>query len=227
MLQLITPPSTPVLINYLGTKKVGILQNNHKYGLFQCQCGNTFEAYLSGVKSGNTKSCGCYNIQRIQERNFKHGYRRTRMYTAWSNMKARCYNEKSDHFIDYGGRGITVCDEWKNNFISFYEWAIQNGYDKNLEIDRRNVNGNYEPSNCRFVTRSINTQNTRLLFATNKSGYRGVSFHKQHQKWQAYITANNKRKYLGIFKDIIEAAKAYNKYVVDNGLEHPLNIING
>lgn len=218
-------PSMPVLIEYLGTKKVGVAQHNHKYGVFQCQCGNTFEAFLSGVKSGNTKSCGCYNIQRIKERNFKHGLRRTKIYTTWSNMNARCYNQKSDHYKDYGGRGITMCDEWRNDFMSFYNWAMANGYEDSLEIDRIKVNENYEPSNCRFVSRSINTQNTRLIYSGNTSGYRGVSFHKQRQKWQSYISVNNKRKYLGIFKDAIEAAKAYNDFVAKNKLDHPLNIV--
>ena len=96
--------------------------------------------------------------------NFRHGKKNTRLYNVWQGMKQRCYNPNSIKYKNYGARGITVCDEWKNNFINFYNWAIQNGYDetktrKEQSLDRINNNKNYEPSNCRWVSQKVNCRN--------------------------------------------------------------------
>lgn len=90
----------------------------------------------------------------------KHGKKNTRLYRLWKVMKSRCYNEHVDRYQNYGGRGIIVCDEWKNDFMSFYDWSIKNGYDDTLTIDRINVDGNYEPSNCRWATMKQQMRNT-------------------------------------------------------------------
>lgn len=84
-----------------------------------------------------------------------------RLYSIWHNMKSRCYYRKSEKYKDYGGRGIIVCDEWRNNFQAFYDWAMSHGYADDLTIDRKDVNGNYEPSNCRWVTQKEQHNNTR------------------------------------------------------------------
>ena len=81
-----------------------------------------------------------------------HGKRKTRLYRIWANIKTRCLNSKDPHFKNWGGRGITICEDWKNSFQSFYDWAIDNGYSDELTIDRINCDGNYEPSNCRWIT---------------------------------------------------------------------------
>ena len=94
--------------------------------------------------------------------NYKDGRKNTRLYRIWGNMKSRCYNVHVTHYERYGGRGIKVCDEWKNDFKAFYDWSMSNGYTDNLTIDRINNNGNYEPLNCRWVTvkeQSINRSN--------------------------------------------------------------------
>ena len=91
--------------------------------------------------------------------NYKHGLRRTRLFSIWANMLTRCHNPKFIRYYRYGGRGITVCDEWRNDFMSFYNWAMANGYDDSLTIDRINNDGNYEPSNCRWVTIKIQCNN--------------------------------------------------------------------
>ena len=150
-----------------------------------------------------------------------HGYSSHPLYTVWQNMRERCYNPNYKQYKDYGGRGITVCDEWISDSKAFIEWALPL-WKKGLQIDRKDNEGNYGPSNCRFVTYVENQHNTRLLRKTNISGYRGVFYSKEHKKWRAQITINSKHKHLGLFNSAIEAALAYNTAVPDN---RPKNII--
>lgn len=132
----------------------------------KCECGAEKDVCASHLTSGKIVSCGCLSVDRISELNKTHGMSRTRIYKIWCGMKKRCYNENSENYYLYGGRCITICDEWINNFQAFYDWAIANGYDENLTIDRIDTNGNYEPSNCRWATnkeQSCNTRRTRLF----------------------------------------------------------------
>jgi hypothetical protein len=91
----------------------------------------------------------------------KHGMSHARIYRIWNRMRERCYRTKDKSYQDYGKRGITVCEEWKRDFKAFYEWAMANGYTDDLTIDRINVNGNYDPSNCRWITKKEQSCNTR------------------------------------------------------------------
>ena len=132
--------------------------------LCQCDCGKQKIIRGSSLTSGNTKSCGCLSIEKLKKMSITHKMAKTRLYKIWANIKTRCLNPKYSRFCDYGGRGIKVCNEWKNNFKAFYDWAIANGYKEDLTIDRINVNGNYEPENCRWVTPKINSSNKRNNF---------------------------------------------------------------
>lgn len=136
-------------------------KNNRTMWICKCDCGNEIIAESYNIKTGHTVSCGCFQRERTSAANMTHGKRKTRIYRIWVCMKNRCYQETYHAFKHYGGRGITVCDEWRNSFESFYKWAISSGYEDNLSIDRIDVNGNYCHENCRFVTMAEQNKNKR------------------------------------------------------------------
>lgn len=125
----------------------------------KCDCGNMHTVSRTDLKNSHVKSCGCYTKEFQKTSHIKHGLKYTRLYRTWNDMKDRCYNPKCHAYSNYGGRGISICEEWKNNVVNFYNWAMSNGYTDELSIDRINVNGNYEPSNCRWVTMKVQQNN--------------------------------------------------------------------
>ena len=141
--------------------------NHDAWWICECDCGNIISTTGSRLRDGSCQSCGCLQKELLAERNKTHGETKTRLYNLWSKIKLRCYNKKSKDYDNYGGRGILMCSEWKKDFMSFKEWALSNGYDENASyggctIDRIDVNGNYEPNNCRFTTIKEQSRNTRF-----------------------------------------------------------------
>lgn len=126
-----------------------------------CDCGAKTIVSTSNLRAGYTKSCGCLHLEIISLRNGTHHQTKTRLFHIWMGMKARCQNPNSPAWENYGGRGIRVCGEWLSNFESFAKWAKAHGYDDSLSLDRINVNGNYDPSNCRWTTARQQARNTR------------------------------------------------------------------
>ncbi|WP_405322212.1 hypothetical protein [Frisingicoccus sp.] len=133
--------------------------SGRKTWVCRCDCGNT-KLVTDTALGKSTISCGCYRRERASKLNLKHGMYKKRIYRVWRCMINRCYDKNHESFEDYGGRGISVCDEWRNDRNSFFKWAIKNGYSDDLTIDRIDVNGNYEPSNCRFISK-IEQQNNK------------------------------------------------------------------
>ena len=141
------------------------------YWICRCDCGNSTTVQACHLRSGATQSCGCFNKEQSGKRMRTHGLSRSRIYYEWRSMKDRCARENNKQYADYGGRGITVCQEWQDSFEAFRDWAITNGYQDNLTIDRIDVNGNYDPSNCRWVTnreQQNNKRNNHLLSYNGK-----------------------------------------------------------
>ena len=191
------------------------------FGLYKCFCNKEFNALIDNVKRGQTKSCGCLSIIKNNHTNIKHNLSRHRLYKTWAMMMDRCYNITAHNYKYYGGKGVTVCQEWHSvtNFIE----DMYPSYVEGLTLDRINTDNNYEKSNCRWSSIETQNRNKRKIMATNTSGYRGVSWHSKTSKWVAKIKIYNKTIYLGLFNEPIEAAKAYDRYVIQNNLENTLN----
>lgn len=172
-------------------------------------CEQEFEIWPYQAKSNRAKFCSKSCSSRSARR--RHGESKHRLHIIWCSMKNRCLCKNSAQYKYYGGRGIGIFDGWISSYEEFRDWSLNNGYSDDLEIDRIDVNGNYSPSNCRWVTRAQQMCNTRKHRDAKTSKLKGVSKHSQNKRWVAQIGHNKKTIYLGLFSTEIEAAIAYDK----------------
>lgn len=211
-----------ILLEDLGMRYPNETSNKKvRYGIYKCFCSNEFKTRIQSVKQNKTKSCGCLHKEKALIFNTKHGLSSHVLFGTWSGMIQRCTNKIHMYYNDYGGRGITVCDRWLNvaNFIEDMLPTFQKG----LTLDRKDNDKGYYKDNCRWVENKIQHRNTRKIRSTNTSGYRGVSFYNLCNKWYSRICVDYKNIYLGRFNTAIEAARAYDDYIIKNNLEHTRN----
>lgn len=164
------------MLTVLSRAEDYVLKSGRKERIWhcQCECGNTINVFGENLKKGNTISCGCYKKEKMRKEKTTHGLSNNNLYYIYNHMKSRCYNKNDKRYKNYGGRRIKICDEWlgESGFNNFYNWAISNGYSSELTIDRIDVNGNYEPSNCRWtdlITQENNKTNNHLITYNNKT----------------------------------------------------------
>lgn len=188
------------------------LTNQGKYARYfcLCDCGKTRIVLGQNLRSGRVKDCGCISQKlkklHLSQKLKTHGFSKTRLYSIWLGIRDRCSRVKNQDYYLYGGRGIKVCDEWNSDFLTFRNWALNNGYNDNLSIDRIDPDGNYEPNNCRWITlteQTYNKRNTRKVYYKenwktaaewgkifNKPSYVVYNFAKRHE-WKIDALINN------------------------------------
>ena len=178
-------------------------KGKHHYWHCSCDCSKKSVVASTSLRSGHTQSCGCYHNERRSEIFSTHGLSSSPEYKAFHNMKSRCLNENAQSYVDYGGRGITICDRWIDSFANFHK-DMGDKPSPSHSIDRENNEGNYEPSNCRWATQLQQVRNQRMK-KNNTSGTTGVFFNKTTKKWYPSVHINGARKHLGVFTDEDEA----------------------
>lgn len=200
--------------------KVLEYSHNDKYGRkvykFECLlCGNYIFTKGTSVKNGYTKSCGC-----ISKNNAKtHGMHGTPLYKKWKGMKARTKSNDQVHKERYKDRGIVVCKRWEK-FENFYN-DMNESYVEGSELDRIDNDGNYEPSNCRWVTHKENSNNRSKY--KNKTGYTGIHYRENKNQYEANVCINRKPKHIGVYKNLKDAVIARKEFIINLNKEHGTN----
>lgn len=215
MLNQLNKQYTLQVIEDLGMEK----RNNGSYSirrvvLFCPICKNNFTVDNNKRNKQRTMCSNCLKKECVTTKY-------PRLYNIWKGMRHRVNSTNERKIKSYKAKGITVCEEW-GNFLNFKDWAINNGYSDELSIDRIDNNGNYEPSNCRWTSNSVQLANTRKLINSNTSGYRGVS-ELENGVFHSYISIDNTRVNIGYYDTALKAAKARDSYIIKNNLPHTLN----
>ena len=178
-----------------------------------CDCGNECTVIAQNLKRGHTISCGCYREEVRPLQQFKHGYRHTRIYNIYGKIKDRCYNRNNPNYSRYGGRGITMCDEWLNDPKAFCEWAYAHGYKEDASygectIDRRDNNKEYSPENCRIATEKVQANNRRSNLLIEHNGET-----KTLAEWRDFFGMTQSKAHY----HLVEKGRSF-QYLIDNGI---------
>lgn len=176
------------------------------------ECESVFRVFPSQIN----ECCSVDYLRSLSRRMSDSPQRKSisRLQSIWSSMKSRCLRETSAAYDYYGGRGISICDEWIMSSSPFIEWAIANGYRDDLSLDWRDVNGNYCPENCRWATRAQQSMNTRTRSNNKTSQFKGVSRCKNDEKWRVQLHKSGKPVHGGMFVSEIDAAKKYDEMAI-------------
>lgn len=193
-----------LLVTSIG-KQIKLASSTKRRWWCHCDCGKEVEVLAGSLLNDRTKSCGCLRVTTSRLTLTTHGLSKTPTYKIWKYMIKRCRNKACKAYVDYGGRGIAVCARWMEfeNFLT--DMGERPSIDHSME--RRDNSGNYELSNCEWASRATQSRNRRMS-SINKSGVTGVSKRKYGRQWEARITYNGKRIYLGVHATIDEARDA-------------------
>lgn len=181
--------------------------------LCKCECGNECVVFGNNLRRGHTISCGCYREDTRPSLAFKHGYKHTRIYDVYCRIKARCYNPNNPSYPRYGGRGIVMCDEWKDDPMAFIEWAYEHGYDENAPymkctVEREDNSKGYSPDNCHFADAKEQANNRRTNLIIEHNGEK-----KTLAQWRDYFGMTQWQAY----KNFVVHKRTVQD-VIDNGI---------
>ena len=190
------------------------------YGLFECQyCKKEFKTQINSVKRGQTRSCGCQR----KGIHTTHNLKSHRFYYTWHNIKSRCYNVNNKDYKNYGGRGITICDEWLD-IKNFTKWTdLTYPHIEGYTLDRIDNNKGYSPNNCRWADTTTQAHNKRIP-KNNTSGYVGITWNNPTNKWCATVGVDGEKIRIGSYSNKEDAVKARDTYIIRNDLTHKLSI---